>query len=256
MWYAVLFFGFTAAQDPVRIGIMACLISGPRPMLNVFAYWLGLMATGFGAALAALFLLHDFMLPVMRVVSTAATSPVVPPIQIILGVLALSTAAMLAAPSSVRQAAYALMPAGGRPSEQVLQMPSVGDTSEQPVQRKTPTIFARLSLASPVEGRSLGMAFVAGLCTSTQLVEFWGAMMVILASGAGAGAQVGAALMFTLVAFTIIEIPLISCLVAPAKTQAVVMQLHDWLRTRRRPIFTFMLAAIGVFMVANGVGSI
>jgi hypothetical protein len=81
-------------------------------------------------------------------------------------------------------------------------------------------------------------------------------MMVILASGAGAGTQVGAALMFTLVAFTITEIPLVSCLVSPAKTQAVVMQLQDWLRAHRRPIFVFMLGAFGVVMVAKGVGGV
>jgi hypothetical protein len=246
MWAAVVFFAFTAAQDPVRIGIIVLLISRPRPLPNVFAYWLGLMTTGFGAALAALFLLRDFLLPVARVVTSAAASPVVPPIQIVLGVLALSTAAMLAAPSSVRQAAHALVPGG--------------DSSALVVQQKTPsafaTICARLSWTGLLEGRSLGMALVAGLCTSTQLVEFWGAMMVILASGKGAAAQVGAALMFTLLAFTIIEIPLVSCLIAPAKTQAIVMQLHDRLRTHRRPILAFMLGAMGVLMVTSGVGGV
>jgi hypothetical protein len=242
MWGAVLFFALAAAQDPVRIGIMALLISRPRPMPNLFAYWLGLMATGFGAALAALFLLRDFLLPVTRVVTSVATNPVVPPIQIFLGVLALSTAAMLAAPSSVRQLAHA--PRAG------------GDRSAVVLEPKTPTVFSRLSWRGLLEGRSLRMAFAAGLCTSTQIVEFWGAMMVILASGAGASTQVGAALMFTLVAFTITEIPLVSCLVWPAKTQAVVMQLQDWLRAHRRPIFVFMLGAFGVVMVAKGVGGV
>jgi hypothetical protein len=242
MWGAVLLFALAAAQDPVRIGIMACLISRPRPMPNLLAYWLGLMASGFGGALAALFLLHDLMLPVTRVVTSAATNPVVPLIQIVLGVLAISTAAMLAAPSSVRQVALAPM-SGGNPSALVLQP-------------KAPTVFSRLPLSGLLKPRSLRMAFVAGLCTSTQIVEFWGAMTVILASGAGAGTQVSAALMFSLVAFAIVEIPLISCLVSPAKTHAVVMQLQDWLRAHRRPIFVFFLGVVGVWMVTKGVGRI
>jgi hypothetical protein len=246
MWAAVIFFAFTAAQDPVRIGIVVLLISRPRPLRNVFSYWVGLMVTGFGAALAALFLLHDVLLPVTRAVTSASANPVVPPIQIVLGVLALSTAAMLVAPSSVRQAAFALKPGG--------------DSSVLVAQEKTPgafaTFWARLSWTGMLEGRSLGMAFIAGLCTSTQIVEFWGAMMVILASGKGTLAQVGAALLFTLLAFTIIEIPLLSCLIAPHKTQLFMTQLHDRLRTHRRRILAFMLALMGVMMVSSGIGGV
>jgi hypothetical protein len=159
MWGLVLFFGLNAAQDPVRIGIMALLISRPRPVPNLLAYWLGLMAAGFGAALVALFLLHDFILPVMHVVTAAAANPVVPRIEIALGVFALSTDAMQAAGFSVREAAHALMPGG--------------DSSALVLQPKTPTVFSRLPLSGLYKPRSLGMAFVAGLCTSTQLVEFW-----------------------------------------------------------------------------------
>jgi hypothetical protein len=147
---------------------------------------------------------------------------------------------MQAAGFSVRQAAHALMPGG--------------DSSALVLQPKTPTVFSRLPLSGLYKPRSLGMAFVAGLCTSTQLVEFWGAMMVILASGAGASSQVSAALMFTLLAFAMVEIPLVSYLVAPAKTQAVVMQLHCWFRAHRRPIVVFVLAVVGVVMMTKGVG--
>ena len=242
MWGLVLFFAFTAAQDPVRIGIVVLLISRPRPMPHLVAYWLGLKAMGFGAALAALFLLRDFILSVTRVVTSAARNPVVPPIQIALGVVALSTAAMLAAPSSMRQAAYALVP-GGDPSAQVLQP-------------RTPTVFSRLSWRRLLEDGSPRMAFVFGLGTATPLIEFWAAMMVIVASRAGAGAQVIAALMWILVAYAIAEIPLVSYLASPAKTQAVVMRLHDWLRAHGRPIFVLVLGVVGVLMVANGVGRV
>jgi len=240
MWGAVLLFGIAAAHDPVRIGIMALLISRPRPMSNLLAYWFGLMATGFGAALAALFLLHDFLVPVVRLAHSIAAHPVVPPIQVALGVLAM--------PRSLRQNAYALMPAG----DQITQ--AVGPT-------KPPTFLSRLALprlswTAVLEGKSLGMPFVAGLCTSTQLLEFWGAMLVILASGAAAGTQVAAALVFTLVAYTITEIPLVTYLVSPAKTQSVVMGMHGWLIGHRRPIAATALGAIGAMLFAKGVGGL
>jgi hypothetical protein len=253
MWGLVLLFALSAAQDPIRIGVMAVLIARPRPMHNLLAYWLGLMATGFGAALAALFGLHDFLLPVAGVVTSVARHPVFPPAQIALGVLALSTAAMLAVRCSPRQAPHAAMAGAAMPG---------GDPSPLVLQPKTPTVFARLSsswcglLEGLAEGRSLRTAFVAGLCTSTQIIECGAAMIAILSSGAAAGAQVSAALMFTFVAFAIVEIPLVSCLVAPAKTQAVVMRLHDWLRAHRGPTSLFVLGLVGVFMVVSGVGKI
>jgi hypothetical protein len=248
MWSAVLLFAIAAAQDPVRIGIMALLISRPRPLSNLLAYWFGLMATGFGAALAALFLLHDFLVPVVRLAHSIAAHPVVPSIQVALGVLAIAAAGMLATPRSVRQTAYVLTP-GDDPIAQPLES------------AKAPTVlsrlaFPRLSWTAVLDGKSLGLPFVAGLCTSTQLLEFWGAMLVILASGAAAGTQVAAALVFTLVAYTITEIPLVTYLVSPAKTQAVVMGMHGWLCAHRKPIFASALGVIGALMIAKGVGGL
>ncbi|WP_293001974.1 GAP family protein [Mycobacterium sp.] len=248
MWSAVLLFGIIAAQDPVRIGIMALLISRPRPLANLLAYWCGLMATGFGAALASLFLLHDFLGPVVRLTHSIARHPALPPIQIAVGLIALSGAAMLAMPRPVRQATYALIP--------------VSDPAAPVIEPgKAPTVFSRiplprLSWTAALEGRSLRMPFVAGLCTSTQLLEFWGAMLVIMASGAAAGTQVAAALVFTLVAYTLTELPLVAYLMAPGKTQAVVMGMHGWLAARRRPIFAVLLGALGVMMLAKGVGGL
>jgi hypothetical protein len=248
MWTAVLFFGIIAAQDPVRIGIMALLISRPRPLSNLLAYWLGLMATGFGLALAALFLLHDFLVPVVRLTHSIAAHPALPPIQVAVGVLAISAAGLLVMPSSVRQAAYALMPASDPITQAVepTQTPAAGSRPALP----------RLSWTAALERKSLRMPFVAGLCTSTQLLEFWGAMLVILASGAAAGTQVAAALVFTLVAYTITEIPLVAYVISPAKTQSVVMSMHGWLSARRRPIFVLLLGAIGAMMLAKGLGGL
>src|ERR1700752_2048191 len=140
---AVLFFAFASAQDPVRIGITALLISRPRPMHNLLAFWLGLMVTGYGAALAALFLLRDFMVPVMKIV-TSVTAPLAdPPVQIVLGVLALSIAAKLAVPSGVRRAAPASVPGG--------------DPFAPALPPKAPNVFERLSQRwrARLEGRSL-----------------------------------------------------------------------------------------------------
>jgi hypothetical protein len=100
------------------------------------------------------------------------------------------------------------------------------------------------------------VAFAAGIAMATPPVEYLGAIVAILASGAGAGAQVSAALMFTLVAFAVAEIPLISYLATPAKTQAVLLRLHDWIRARRQLILSVMVGVCGVLMVVAGMGAV
>jgi Sap, sulfolipid-1-addressing protein len=241
MWLTVLIFALAALGEPVRVGVIAILVSLPRPMRNLLAYWLGLMTMGLGTALAGLFLLRDLVAPISRFVTSAVHSPVAPPIQIALGVLALSSTAMLVRRSSMRQAVHAPVQSGCAPV--LVQEP------------KTPTVFSRLSWTNLVERGAVWMSFLAGLSTSTPPIEFWGAVMAILASGAAVGTQVSAALVFVLLAYGIAEIPLVGYLAFPAKTQAVVMRVHDWLRAHRRPIMIYMFCLFGVFMIATGVGN-
>jgi hypothetical protein len=227
---------------------MALLISRPRPLSNLLVYWFGLMATGFGAALAALFLLDDFLAPVVRLTHSIAAHPAVPAVEVAVGALAISAAGMLAMPRPGRQPANALMPASD-PTPQAIEPAKAPAVLPR-------LVLPRLSWTAVLDRRSLGMPFVAGMCTSTQLLEFWGAMLVILASGATAGMQVAAALVFTLVAYTITEIPLVTYLVSPAKTEAIVMGMHGWLCAHRRPIFASAVGAIGAMMIAKGVGGL
>ena len=87
MTSAVLVLSVVAAIDPVRIGIVALLISRPRPMVSLLAFWLGGMAAGIAVALVVLFFLRDFTLSVMQAAVSAASSPSVAHIQVALGVL-------------------------------------------------------------------------------------------------------------------------------------------------------------------------
>lgn len=258
MWGTVLFFALIAAMDPQRIGIAAILAGLRRPMHNLFAFWLGLMTAGLALALVAMFLLRDFLVPFTRFLKSAAKSPVVPPVQITFGVLALLIAVAIVVRSSARRAAPAPLPVPvGGPSG------LEGDPSRVEVVSKRPNVFSRVT-AFPLRGTSLSalldsgsvkLAFVAGLITSSPPLEFWGAVLAIVASGAAASTQVSAYLMYMLVGYWIAEIPLVSYLVSPAKTQVVVMRLQGWLRAHQRQIFIFILSMVGVLMVGGGVSA-
>jgi hypothetical protein len=107
-----------------------------------------------------------------------------------------------------------------------------------------------------LQGDSLHVAWVSGLAVALPSANYLGAMAAILASGARPAEQAQALLLFNVVAFTLVEIPLVSYLAAPQKTRAFMAALQEWLRTRSHWEFAVLLAAGGCFLVALGVSSL
>jgi Sap, sulfolipid-1-addressing protein len=136
-----------------------------------------------------------------------------PKVQILLGVLALLVAAVLAA--------RAFTGRFGR--------------------ERLATLAQRL-----LNGRSLWIAGMAGLGIALPSVDYLAALAVILASRAAAMTQVGALLMFNVVAFALVEIPLLAYLLAPKTTRTSMIALHDWIRSRRRVEVASLLARSAV----------
>ena len=61
--------------------------------------------------------------------------------------------------------------------------------------------------------------------------------------------------MFNVVAFALVEIPLLAYLLAPKTTAMSMTALHNWIRSRRRPEVATLLAAAGcVFIVVGMAG--
>ncbi|CAM4074164.1 hypothetical protein MB901379_02187 [Mycobacterium basiliense] len=244
MWTTVLILAVMTATEPVRLGVAIFLVTKPRPMVNLLAFWFGGMATGVAVALGVLLLLRDFANALVDSVTSLAATSVVGHIQVAVGVVALLIAALVATGFSVRSPA--LVTSGG------------GDASMLLVEEK-PTRFARLmtSAQGALESGFPWVAFVAGLSSAgPPPVEYLVALTAIGASGAAIGTQVSATVAYLLVMLAIIEIPLVSNLVNPAKTEATMLALRDWLRTHRRKIISVAVAVAGIALVANGMGSI
>ena len=62
--------------------------------------------------------------------------------------------------------------------------------------------------------------------------------------------------MFIVETLAVVEIVLLSNLVTPTKTEALLRLIHDWARAYRRQILVAMLTLVGLALVAQGVGSI
>jgi hypothetical protein len=86
-------------------------------------------------------------------------------------------------------------------------------------------------------------------------VDYLATLAVILASGTAAGTQVGALLVFHVVAFALVEIPLFAYLLAPEPTLAWMIALHNWIRARRRLEVALLLATVGCVLLAVGMTS-
>ncbi|UQX09334.1 GAP family protein [Candidatus Mycobacterium methanotrophicum] len=237
MWSTVLVLALMASTDPLRLGVAVVMISRPRPVLNLLVFWLGGMTTGVFAALILLVLLRDSTKMIARTVSSATASPVARHIQLGAGVLALLIAVVMATGLVARQS--------GRVPVQVAEQLSTA-------QPRLPTAFSLLPtrVKEALECRFLWVAFVAGLGSATNPVEFLAAIAAILASGAAVGTQFAAGVAFTVVVLAVIEIPLVSYLATPAKTEAFMLRLHNAVRSHRPRILTAVIAVSGALLVA------
>jgi hypothetical protein len=111
-------------------------------------------------------------------------------------------------------------------------------------------------LATPAQrllkGHSLSVAGIAGLGIALPSVDYLAALAVILASGTAALTQVAALLMFNVVAFALVEIPMLAYLLAPKATVRWVAALHNWIRSRRRVEVAVLLATVGCVFLTVG----
>ena len=240
MCSAVIVLSLLAAVDPVRIGITAMLIARPRPMLNLFAFWVGGIAAGIAVPVIVLYALRDITLSAMRVWVSSSGSPIVVYVQVAIGVLAVSLAVLLAVRLATRQRAPAPASDGG--SAALLPQPESKPRG--------------LSIRERLERNSLATAFVAGLALATPPVEYIAAIIAIVTVEPTVATQFAAALGFTLVAFTVVEVPLVTYLLAPAQTLAVVQRMNGWISERRDAIPTVVVAVVGVLLVAGGIGRV
>jgi hypothetical protein len=212
MWITLLVMAVAVSLEPFRIGMTILMLNRPRPIVQLFAFLCGGFAMGTAVGAVVLFVLRPALL--------GSAHFTLPKVQIVVGLLALLVAAVLA--SGLR------LPRSSNPGQ--------------------PTGRAR-RLAS---GSSPWVAAVAGLGIALPSVDYLAALAVILASGAAASTQVAALLTFNVVAFALVEIPLVAYLVAPERTRHSMTALHGWLRSRRRRDVAALLAGIGSLLVVIG----
>jgi Sap, sulfolipid-1-addressing protein len=261
VWSSVLGAAFLLALNPVRLAIVLLLMSRPRPVQNLLAYWVGNLMVSIPFLLVPLMVLHATP-TFTSLARDSDTSSTVRHIKLGMGVLTLAIAALMAVRSRTRERAQLPTPGGNastlvsdsnKPTAISRLLGRARDVSTE----DGSAIWRLLGRAHNAwENGSLWVALVFGIiCVPPpEMVLF--VLAVIVTSGAASGVQVSAAIAFVFALHTILEITLVSYLAAPAKTEAVLRVLHDWASAHRRQILIAMFAVIGVALVTNNIGSV
>jgi hypothetical protein len=212
MLATVLIMALAVSVEPFRIGMTVLMLNRPRPARQLFAFLCGGFVMGTTVGLIVLFVFRRILLGTSFVT--------VPRVQLLIGLLVLFIAAVIAIDLLGRL--------GPRPAK-----------------------FTRPA-TELLKGDSLSVAGIAGLTIALPSVDYLAALAVILASGTAALTQVTVLIVFNVVAFALVEIPLLAYLVAPEPTAKAVTALHEWIRSRRRRDVAITLAVIGCAFIAAG----
>jgi hypothetical protein len=225
MLFTILVMAVAMSLEPFRVGMTVLMLNRPRPILQLLAFLSGGFAMGLTVGLAVLLVFRHLLL--------GSGYFTLPRTQILTGTVALLFATVLAAKIFADRM-------GERATEG---MPDDRDAGPGRLESWTLRLL---------DGRSLWVAGVAGLGIALPSVDYLGALAIILASGAAVMKQVGALLMFHVVAFALVEIPVVAYLVAPQPTRAAMTALQDWIRSRSRVEVVALFAGVGCVLLAFG----
>ena len=266
MWGPLLMLALLTSINPVRLGLILLVLSRPRPILNLVAYSAGCMIVALFSLIVPLIVLHA--IPTSAAFANAFANPAensnAPHIAIGVGVSALSIAALMVVRSAAGQRAHMLTPGGHGPHRRPRRNGNA-DTSTRGHDSNTPDPISRLlgpAQNAEQEGRSGTRQLLSRLRKAWENGSFWvsfviGVLIMPPLDGLLSGTRhhrgiwsryecAGHSRRRVLVGMLAVEeIILISNLVTPARTQAVLRRLHDWAVTHRRKFVVAILTMLG-----------
>ena len=274
MWGSLVVLALLTTVNPVRIGIILLVLTRPRPMQNLLAYWIGALIVGLTTMIVPLIVLYaipssasfldDFAHP--------TATPTAQRTAIGIGVLLLVIGALTALHSLRRK------PSVARHSAKVMANGRNGgaNTSTLVLDSTAPSVITRLlypaedaateggaperRLLSRIQNSwktgSPWISFGIGIIVVPPLDGVLFALAIVVASGAALGVQVVTVIAYTLGMLLIEEVILFSKVVAPAKTEAALRRLHEWARLHQQKFLAAILILVGVSLVLRGLGGL
>lgn len=229
--------GLAVSIEPTRIGLIALLLTRPRPARHLLVFLCTGLAISLSIGFTVLFVFHHSFL------SKANFNPAL--IQIGIGVVTVLLGALLTSNIPLRQFARKEMvdvPAGAGDSPLVVQDPP------------RPSRFKRLSarIRAFAKGESSWFSGSIGAALAMPSVDYMALLALIIASKTAPIEQASALVTFLLLASWAAVVPLLSFMVVPGKTRIWVQRFNEWIRTRTRKHAGAFVAVVGVMLIAVG----
>jgi hypothetical protein len=239
VWTTVVLLGLAVSIEPARVGLIALLLTRPRPARHLTVFLCTGLAMSLSVGFAVLFVFHHTFL------GKANFNPAL--IQIGIGVVAVLLAGVLMSNIRLRQFTrreMAVVPAGAGESAIAV------DEQDPP----PPSRIKRLSTRARgfAKGESSWFSGSIGAALAMPSVDYMALLALIIASKTPPLEQAAALVTFLLLASWAAVIPLLSFLVAPAKTRIWVQRFNEWIRTRTRRHAGLFVLVVGAILIGVG----
>lgn len=277
MWGSLAVLALLTTINPVRLGIVLLVLTRPRPIRNLLAYWVGAAIVGLVTMIVPLIVLHSatssasFLENFARPTANATAQRTA----IGIGVLLLSIGALIAV-RTLRPTPHRARHSMKILTREAKSRNSNSNTSTMVLESTAPSLITGLlnpAEDAATEGGSAGRRLLGRIRESWKNGSPWisfgigililppvdgalFALAIILASGAALEVQLVTVIAYTMGVLLIEEIILVSNVVAPAKTQAALRRLHDWARVHHQKFLAAILILVGLSLVLRGMGSL
>ena len=242
MWSTALLMGMLAGFDPVRVGLVVFMLSRPRPLPLLVAFFIG----GFGINL----IVGAVVLFVLQDAGGATRGSAAGHIEIAIGLFALLVGAAVVSglPAQLHRWVRTKRRADTEPRELRTGPPGL---EQVPGFTKLPT-----AVQAALQNGSVWVAWVLGLCQGMPTAFYLAAIAAMLGSRAGVGSQIAALLLFNVLGFVMAEIPIVSLRAWPEATRARVDQFYGWITSHHRLGVGTVAGVVGSFFVILGVNNL
>jgi hypothetical protein len=245
MWGTVLLMAVIAGVTPARIGAVAYILSRRRPTRLLVAYVVG----GFGVSL----ILGAVIVFALDSANIGKSSLIPPAAEIVVGALALVVAVLVAMGIAARIRDSATV---RRTRDHGIEMPSIAGAGPRSIDAVPGFDDLPRYLQNALRSESPWIAWVAGVAVGMPTSYYLASIAAILNAGMGTGGQVGALVVFNVIAFAGAEVPLVSFLIAPDSTRARVDQTYRWISAHQRLIITALATIAGAYLILIGLSKI
>lgn len=243
MWSTVLVMAAVAATDPLRIGVVAFMLSRSRPVRLLLPFFLVAFTANVAVGAAVVFVFK-------HTTGDGGGRTVPAEVEIGIGIVALAIA-VLSITGVLERLVNRIRSRRKVPAAVGEHHNGEPTADALPGLSKLPT-----GLTAALRGGSAWAAALLGLINGFPTPYYLAAMAAALTSGAAVATQMAALVVFNVIGFLAALIPIISFWVAPEATRSGVEQIYEWMGTHHRLVVAVIAGAVGVFFVSLGISDL